>query len=572
MSILSVLVVIVFYGFRLNENLLNAIEIFLPIAFSFFVLNYFVKFFFTLHRSEFLVRNWFETLLVLLLLIDGITILFADEALVQTFFRIIKLENYPRVYQAFIMIYLVLFAFIEAGKLLQQVTRLRVKPGILLMLSFIALIAIGTGLLMLPEMTAAPGSMPFLEALFTSTSASCVTGLIVVDTATYFTLKGQIIIMLLFQAGGIGIITFGMFFALFSKGGVGLRHQTAAQNILDAASLSAARELLGRVVLLTFTIEIIGFLLIYSLWSADVDFSGNGERIFFSVFHSVSAFCNAGFSLFSNGMYEEAVRESYVQHMVIAVLIFFGALGFPAINDLISIRRLRDRMKYPWKKWTVNTRIALYTSLALVAVGAVFFFILEFNNTLAPHTYFGKIVGSIFQSVTTRTAGFNTLDIGALSGPVLIMFIFLMFIGASSASTGGGIKTSTFVIIFESVFSSLRGKKRVEIGKRTLYPELMYKAFSIFVFAVTFIVVAVFFLTITDPHIPIVQLVFEEVSAFCTVGLSTGITAELSTGGRIIIILSMYVGRIGILTLALALSGAVISTSYKYPRAHVMIG
>ena len=296
--------------------------------------------------------------------------------------------------------------------------------------------------------------------------------------------------------------------------------------------------------------------------------------MFYSIFHAVSAFCNAGFSLFSNSLYEESVQSSYLLHIIVGITIIVGSLGFSTIQDLMSPAQLRERLEKPWKGWKLGSKIAVYTSVILIVIGTIVFFSLEIHNenTLANKTIFEQAISAFFQSTTARTAGFNTIDIGAMAIPSVVFMIFLMFIGASSGSTGGGIKTSTFLLITISAFATIRGRKYVEIGKRTISSELLNKAFSIFIFAASYNLLMIFLLTISDSDKPILELVFEQVSAFATVGLSMGITSDLSTFGKTVIIISMFIGRIGTLTLALALSGRDKCNSYQYPKAHLMVG
>jgi potassium uptake TrkH family protein len=425
---------------------------------------------------------------------------------------------------------------------------------------------------MLPAMTNTPTGMPLLDALFTATSAACVTGLIVVDTATYFTHKGQLIILTLIQIGGIGMLSFTTFFATLLRQGVGLKHQSAIQDFLSSESLLSSRGLLQQVVLLTLLIEGIGFTAIFLTWGPDVEFKNLGEKIFFSIFHSISAFCNAGFSLYTNGLYESPVRQSYILHIVIAGIIIFGGLGFSPIMDIFSPRSLRERLSMPWKDWKLNTKLSIYTAFVLIIFGMVVYYLLERNNTLAGLNVLEAMITSFFQSVTTRTAGFNTVDFTKLQNPTLIIMIFLMFIGASPGSTGGGIKTITFLLIAVSVVSTIRGKKLISIDKRTIPMDTLFKAFSVISFSAAYILLGVFILSITEPEQESLDLLFEQVSAFATVGLSTGVTPQLSTIGRIVIIASMFIGRVGTITLALALSRPVISNAYRYPDAHLMVG
>jgi trk system potassium uptake protein len=425
---------------------------------------------------------------------------------------------------------------------------------------------------MLPAATVNSGSMPFIDALFTATSASCVTGLIVVDTATYFTFKGHVILLCLIQMGGLGIITFATFFSTFFTKGTGIKHQSIMQNIFSSESLSSAQGLFKQVIGITLSIELLFTVAVFFTWGNEVYFESLGQKIFYSLFHSVSAFCNAGFSLFTDGLFAPEVRRAYMLHIVIAFTIIFGGLGFPVIEDVFSLKNLRDRLSFPWKDWKLSSKVAIFTSLVLILFGMIAFLILERNNTLSEMNLMERCITSFFQSVTTRTAGYNTVDFSKLTEPIILIMIFLMFIGASPASTGGGIKTTTFYLIVVSAIATIKERSRVEIGRRTIPNDLLFKAYSLFAFAVTFNFLSIFFLSITESGLGFLNLTFEQVSAFGTVGLSTGITAKLSYIGKLIIAMSMFVGRVGLLTLALTLSSRVATTSYKYPTAHIMIG
>ena len=459
----------------------------------------------------------------------------------------------------------------DTVKVSVRISHIKIKPSTTFVLSFLTLILIGTGVLCLPAMTVAPGGMPFLDALFTATSATCVTGLIVVDTATYFTTRGQAFIILLVQLGGLGIISFASFFATFLRQGVGIKQQALIQDYLSSESLLSAQGLLKRIILMTLSLEFITFLLVYFSWG-DIPFDSVIQKVFFSAFHAISAFCNAGFSLYSDNLYQPGINTAYIIHLIIIASVILGGIGFSTLEDLFSIRNLRDRLKNTWRDWKVSTKIAVYTSATLLLFGSIVFYLLEKDNTLAGLNIFEALLTSFFQSGSARTAGFNTVDFGELRNPTLIMIIFLMFIGASSGSVGGGIKTSTFYLIVSSVIATLRGRLKIEIGKRFIPKELLFKALSIFFFAATINLIGIFALTLFEPEIDVLELVFEQVSAFGTVGLSTGITAELSTPSRFVLMISMFLGRVGILTFALALSTRMTATSYKYPKAHLMIG
>jgi Trk-type K+ transport system membrane component len=256
----------------------------------------------------------------------------------------------------------------------------------------------------------------------------------------------------------------------------------------------------------------------------------------------------------------------------LAATIFLGSLGFPALKDIFELKNIRQRIQTPWKPWKLSTRIAFVSSVALVIFGTLVFFVLERQGVLNGLSSLDQWIHAIFQSVVPRTAGFNSVDMGALTAPTVILLIFLMFIGGSSGSTAGGIKTSTFVVILLAISATVRGKNSLELGGRSISFELLNKAYTIFVFSASFILVSVFFLSLFEPSIPVLDLVFEEVSAFCTVGLTRGITPKLGIPAQIVLMISMFIGRVGTLTLAYSLASRTASTSYRYPSSHVLVG
>jgi len=253
-------------------------------------------------------------------------------------------------------------------------------------------------------------------------------------------------------------------------------------------------------------------------------------------------------------------------------LIFLGGIGFIVLEDVFALRNIRERRRVKWKRLQVHSRIALYTSGILVFSGAVVFYLVEYNNTISGYGIYGSIVSSIFQSVTCRTAGYNTVDFTQLGQPILIFMMFLMFVGASPGSTGGGIKTTTFSVILRSAISTIKGRKDVEIVKHTISRDTISRAYSIALFSISLIFISTFILAITEPDKSFLDLLFEEISAFGTVGLSTGITSSLSFAGKSIIILTMYIGRIGTLTLALAITKRIVYTKYRYSEINVIVG
>jgi len=548
---------------------------FIKTLFLIYIINFFIRWFYDEHKFIFLKQNWFEGLLILLLILDGFSLYLLKVPVLKQLLQYLNLTDYQPFYILFIQFYMMILAGREVIRIGQGIFSFRIKPATLMVLSFASLLAVGTGLLMLPEMTTQPGSMHWLDALFTSVSASCVTGLIVVDTGTFFTLKGQLVILMLMQLGGIGIVTFASFFALSFTTGSSIRYQTYMLDLLSSESFNTARSLLRKIIYYTLVFELIGAVMIYSLWVPDNTFFLNHDvwlKVYYSIFHSVSAFCNAGFSLFPDSLMNHFVMAQPMMQMAFALLIILGGLGFPALQDLFGREALRERMRKPWRDWQVATKVAVYSALVLIITGAVLFYLLENHNTLEGQDGTHKVILSIFQSVTTRTAGFNSVDISAISTPTVIMFLVLMFIGGSSGGTAGGIKTSTFVVIMTSVFGTIRGKKQLTLGKRSISYVFLNRAYSIVAFASIFVVLAISLLTIFEPDKDLTDLVFEEFSAFGTVGLSRGITSALSDAGKVVIIFSMYLGRLGTLTLAYALSRPVRTNAYKYPQTHMMVG
>lgn len=587
-ALAAITLIIYDIGFHHKPDEMELIHSSMDYIFGIFALTFLFKVFYSFKRRVFMRESWMEASLAAVVLMVGISryilhIDFLEELYTNPIYSG-YLDLYDTIITLFLM-YFVGFEFIKASSFLNSVS---VKPATTFIFSFILLLAFGTFLLMLPEMTTKDEPGYFMPCLFTSVSASCVTGLSVVDISTFYTMKGHIIILVLMQFGGIGIVTFATFFASFLKKGVGIRHQVVIQDFMASESLFSATGLLRQVIYMTIVIEVIASVLVFLSWGNSVEFAGLGQKIFYSIFHAVSAFCNAGFSLFTGGMMDDTggnnLEIAHLLHIVIGVTIVLGGIGFSTIQDLFSLKNLRHRLKHPWKEWKLSTQIAVWGAAVLIVVGMIGYFFLEKDNTLKSLTGLEASVESFFQSVTTRTAGFNTVDIGALTIPTLVFMIILMFIGASSGSTGGGIKTSTFVILVKSAAATIRGKSRVEMGKRSISQELIYKAFSILFFALAFNTVMIFILCISEAHLydvvnpstgekfSILNLVFEQISAFSTVGLSTGITTELTVVGKTVLMVSMFIGRVGTLTLALALASRGGSGRYAYPNAHLMVG
>lgn len=437
-----------------------------------------------------------------------------------------------------------------------------ITPSRVLVIGFISVILLGAFLLTLPQATQDGTGLHFLDAVFTSTSAVCVTGLVVVDTETTFSLFGELVILLLIQVGGLGFMTFATLFAIILGKKITLKERLVLQESLNQVSLAGIVRLAKSIILISFTIETLGALILTLRWSFDL---GWGKAVYHGIFHSVSAFNNAGFDLFGDFSSLTAYSGDTITNITIMILIFLGGLGFAV---LASIYNYRER------KFTLHTRIVLQVSGILILLGTGIIFMLEYTNplTLGPLSWKGKFLAALFQAVTTRTAGFNTINLTDMNETTLLFMIILMFIGASPGSTGGGIKTTTFIAIILSVLSTFRRQDYVVVGGRTLPNSIIRKALAITLTAAFLIIFLTFILSITE-EANLFPLLFEVTSAFGTVGLSLGVTLSLSAFGKVIIILTMFTGRVGLLTLIYFLAKANKSVVHiKYPDEQILIG
>lgn len=476
-------------------------------------------------------------------------------------------------------ILVVVLFFIEVSKFSLTINKLKASPTLVFIMSFLILILIGAIMLSLPHATT--NGIRFIDALFTSTSAVCVTGLIVLDTAKDFTFFGQVTIMLLFQIGGLGMMTFTSFFGFFFKGSFSLESQLLIRDYINENNVSEVYSTLLKIVFFTILTEVIAAFLIYH-FTDDSLFATKGDHLFFSAFHAISAFCNAGFSTLSNGLYESGFREAYNMHLVLALAIIFGGIGFPVVinyydyfkhvivggvKSMLGIEAYRHVPRVT----NISTRLSLYTTFILLIVGFITFALFERNSTLEGLSGYGKFVTSFFGSVTPRTAGFNTVDMSALTVPTILIYLILMWIGASPGSTGGGLKTSTFAVAILNTFSIASGKKRVEVFHRQISNETLRKAFAVISLSFLVIGTGIFMVMLFNPELHLIDVSFEIFSAFSTVGLSVGITSQLATGSKIVVMICMFMGRVGTLTLLIALVRKVGEQRYKYPEENVFI-
>jgi potassium uptake TrkH family protein len=478
-----------------------------------------------------------------------------------------------------VQLFLVSAVSIQLLRLPQRILVRGVRAELVLAGSFGVLIVVGTLLLVLPRASANPASpLSLMDALFTATSAACVTGLSVRDLGTEFSMFGQMLVLGLFQIGGLGIITFVALISVFSARSLPVPQLIAYRQIVNAPNLSEVKKRIVGIVILTLLIECCGAAAFYLALDAPSD---SFEKARWSVFHAVSAFCNAGFSLHSTGF------ERFSSHVSINVitmtLIILGGLGFLVIPDLIQAarrllarrllkRRLGLRKAGPAPRLSIQSKLSLVLTAWLIVVGAAGFWILEAGDMLAGKTFLQSAMISMFQSVTTRTAGFNTVPIGDLQQPTLVLMTMLMVIGASPVSTGGGIKTVTFAILLLALRSMITGVERVEVWGRTLPIRTLLAALSMFVIYMMSVVASLFLLLSFDPHLPIRDALFEVISALSTVGLSTGITADLSAASKLVLCADMIIGRIGPISLVLSVFAARERFDYAFPEEEVVVG
>ncbi len=449
------------------------------------------------------------------------------------------------------------------------ITLLSLKPAQLMLISFAGLIGFGTALLMQPVANTAGNHTDLLGAIFTATSATCVTGLTVYDTATHFTFFGQAVILALIQVGGLGIMTFSMSLALLMRRSFSMKSQVVMQGVLDQDAVMNIRRLVGFIVIMTFLLEAAGAAALFFSWRPYFD--NSGQAAWASVFHSVSAFCNAGFSTFSANLV--GFEHSLPVNAIIGGLIVLGGVGFVVIGDFYQA--LKNKVKHPHgpkHKFRIQSRIALSWTGGLIFFGTLLIYWLEHNRLFAGMRVDQALLVSLFQSITTRTAGFNSCNIGALQPATLFLMIILMFIGACPGGTGGGIKTTTAAVLWAVIRAGFNRREETELYRRTIPVETIQKAVMVLCSSLLLVCGATILLAVFEQK-PFMDVLFETVSAFGTVGLSTGLTPELSDPGRILITLLMFIGRLGPLTIGFAfILRNIRPAKYRYAEERIMIG
>lgn len=450
----------------------------------------------------------------------------------------------------------------------------KLSPSFYPVLSFLLIILLGTLVLALLP-TKDGRHLAVIDALFLATSATCVTGLSVMDIGTQLTLWGQLTMLALIQVGGLGIMTFSTVLIMLLGGSVSFKSRFVLQDVFTHTPQADFPTLLTHVLLFTFSIETAGALLLF------VRFNDRFDAVtaaYYALFHSISAFCNAGFALFSDNLM--SYRGDALINLTVMMLIILGGIGFLVLHELARERTRSSSLKQHWNRISLHSKMVTSVTAVLLAGGAIFFLISEWSYTLNGLPFWEKILAALFQSVTPRTAGFNTLDYSAMNNLTLLATIILMFIGASPGSTGGGIKTSSLGVLLALSRARLTGAEHVHVFKRSVCDETISRAFAIFVISVVILMLGTAVLLLTEAggvslkasRGLFIEFLFETASAFGTVGLSMGVTPSLTAWGKFLLVLVMYTGRLGPLVIAMAIRSSPRRAKYYYAEERVMIG
>lgn len=445
-------------------------------------------------------------------------------------------------------------------KLLSPMHKLSFSRKIIL--GFLIAIIIGSILLYMPFSLQDGQRISFLTAVFTITSATCVTGLSLIDISKVLSFEGQIILLIFIQLGGLGVMTFSSLFFLLIGKKIGYKDRALIKEERNAENSGEIIDFVKKIIIIVFLIEGIGAFFLTLEFLKVFDFS---KALYYGIFHSISAFCNAGFALFSNNL--EGYQGSTLINMTVAYLIILGGIGFSVINSvLVAVRR-------NVKRFTLTSKVAILVSMFLTFTGMVLFFLLEYKNplTIGSLNWIDKVLASFFQSVTTRTAGFNTVPIASLKPATIFMFCILMFIGASPGSTGGGIKTTTIGVIIFYVIGVVQGKENINVFNRRISWDILNRALAILIISIMYVSVTIMAI-MTIENMSFEKVAFEVISAFATVGLSMGITADLSVMSKILLIITMFIGRLGPMTFALALGEKKVKQNLRYPKENILVG
>lgn len=572
-SILVIVATIYKIGFNISEAHQHAINIIDKSATIIFTILLSIEL--LTHKNSLKTRGFVVELIIyaaLIVIILPIVGTYTNPILQQ----IANIGSKPTLYVPILLIISIHNIFKAAASAMNK----KSNPTVLMSISFFVIILIGTALLLMPNAT--HNGISVIDALFVSTSAVCVTGLTPVNFAQTFTELGQIITLSLIQIGGLGFMTLTSFFGLFFMSNSTIGSQMMVKDMLSNDSLNSLLKTLLYIILFTFVIELIGAISLFMVIRDNLQLTLN-EQIYFSIFHSISAFCNAGFSTFNGGLTNEAILNLNGVYLIVASLIVLGGIGFPILANFRSVvgyyyQRIIYRMSLKdhlhirqTHLLNLNTKIVLSTTLILIVAGTVIIALLEWNNAFASMSVGQKITQSLFSAITPRTAGFNNFDPTIFSSATLIVTIILMWIGGASQSTAGGVKINAFTTAVLHVFSSARGKHRLEVFGREISQDSISRSNIAIISSLIVITISLIILTITHPTISPSRLLFEIISAISTVGLSMNTTPILSDFGKLVITLLMFAGRIGILSIVLCVLKKSTIRQIRYPKDNIII-
>lgn len=540
------LAIIVFWAYQyILDTGYDIFNLLSQIALSYFSIVYIIKTIVNKADPDFFKRSWFDFVAIIISFI---------------FF------SHPLVFQTYIIIRQVMLFFtklISSQPAVTIFTRFRNQPAKIILISFLITILFGTILLSLPFASSTGESIGFINALFTSTSATCVTGLIVLDTGSAFSLFGKVIIFILMQIGGLGIMTFSSALILFFYKQISFGGQALMKGVIGEGTRENMFHLLRSIVITTLTFEAIGAFLLFIKFRTVLP--DTTSAVAYSFFHSVSAFCNAGFCLYPDSFIR--FQGSWLVNIVMMALIISGGLGFGVLIDIKKNGLRRHGFKY----LSLHSKIVLTFTAGLILGGALLIYVFEYGNLYQDLPFKNGFLASLFQSVTARTAGFNTIPISEVSYATIPVLITLMFIGASPGSTGGGVKTTTFAVLVLSIWSLIRGRDDVEIFNRSISQDVIKRVIALVGIALGILLTLIIVLCLSE-EAPFEDIIFEAFSAFGTVGLSRGLTPHLTSVGKIAIIILMYLGRVGPLTIGFALSERKKKMYYHYTKEEIAIG
>lgn len=546
LSLLVILIQTVGYGLKLSfiDEYYIAFKI---INFIFGVFSVFVSIYLYLKETEIIQK-----------LVKGGFIGISFFYLIASFQWLIDQNFLPIDARGNVIFFSIFIGFLSISQKLNSVGNLGLHSALIFVLSFIMLILSGSFLLLLPAATT--NGISIIDAVFTITSGVTVTGLSVVDTNLAFTMFGKSVIMIFIQMGGLGILTFTNLFSLLFKTDHSFQNRMMVSEMIKELNSKDTFTTLMKIVSLTIVVELIGALLIYiSVYNVpQIE-----NKVFFSAFHAISAFCNAGFSTLSNNLYEESIRFNYFLHMVIAWLLVTGGISYSVMinhNNIFTnkIKKFvcyitNTRKKEYLTKMSNNNSLVITTTFWLLLAGSVMYYFNEYNNTLKDHGFWGKILVSVFNSATPRTAGFNNVDMTMLTTPTIMVTLFLMWVGASPGSTGGGIKTTTFAVSVLNLFNQIKGRTRLVYNWREISIDSINQVNAVILLSFIAIGTSTLLLSYFEPNMLFRNLLFEVVSAYSTVGLSLGITASLSEASKMVLIATMFLGRVSFLTFLIGL-------------------